>query len=310
MHHQRCVCPKCGVPLRVKDRSYLGRPVPCPDCRSRLILTVADNEQLQVTLVDMPADAASNSSTEPTTSASTGHSAFTSAGTRVRVISWGAALLVAGLVAVLVWRPWTASKPVVAQAEQDAALVEEGDSLPVPANSVDDEGAMGDEMPSISFESNRQDTDPQEVVSEQPDAADPTAVNSPEPLDALPLAEPSAMPEKPVPAVVVEPPPFDFDKAFAQPLQRFRQSESVSRSELLELLSELVGAPIRYEDEQLGARVAGLKQKISLDLSDTTVGQVLDKVLEETGIVYERERDGLRLRPADGANADAAERSL
>jgi DNA-binding transcriptional ArsR family regulator len=288
----------------VKDRSYLGRPVPCPDCHSRLILTVIDGERLQATVIDGPPVAATNNASRPAFSAVTG--AGPAWGGRVRIVSWGAAFLVAGLIAAVVFWPKQPTGPIVAQIDQDAATVAESDILPAPAND-DAEGAMGEDMPLVSFESNQEDAKSQGSEPAQPAEADPELVKSPDPESP---AEPAAMPEQPAPVVVVEPPPFDFDKALNQPLQQLRQSESISRNELLELLSELLGAPIRYEDDQLGALIAALEQKISLDLSDTTVGKVLDRVLEKTGIVYERERDGLRLRPAAEVNSESKEKAL
>jgi hypothetical protein len=114
-----------------------------------------------------------------------------------------------------------------------------------------------------------------------------------EPIDATPLPEADMPPpEEPVAAA----PPVDLDAALTQPLQRFRQTRGAARRELLELVEEMLGAPIRYDVEALGDAAAALDQRITLDLNDVTVEVVLRRVLEGSGLIYEREKDGLRLR--------------
>ena len=306
MHHQRCVCPNCGITLRVKDRSFLGRPIPCPDCRSRLIFTSPDGDQLQVVLVDTPPLVKSGESTRETASAAAGMGRSA----KLRAAGWGAALLTAGLVAVLGWRSRPAALPLVAEAQPEAGIGEQGDSPPVGTINDEADPAPADEMPTISFESSHDVARKNDAEPEPAEESGTATAQGSDPSETSPNDEPAVMPEAKAPVVVAEPPPFDFDKAFAQPLQRFRQAESISRSELLELLSELLGAPIRYDQDQLGGLAGALDQKVSLDLSDTTVGKVLDTILEKTGIVYERERDGLRLRPAEGAASKPGERTL
>src|SRR5262249_53544420 len=56
MQHQRCVCPQCGTTLRVKDRAYFNRPVPCPDCRTLVVIVPVGDDELQVHLAEVPVE--------------------------------------------------------------------------------------------------------------------------------------------------------------------------------------------------------------------------------------------------------------
>ena len=113
----RCACPQCGTTLRVKDRAYLGRPVPCPDCRTRLVLKVVDADHLEAVLADVPAPE------QPIMSRPASKSAWSyrlqSWATNVTVISWAATFVVAVLIGNEEWaRAEGGSKK---EAEQSAA---------------------------------------------------------------------------------------------------------------------------------------------------------------------------------------------
>jgi hypothetical protein len=135
------------------------------------------------------------------------------------------------------------------------------------------------------------------IVIIPPEVLEEVAAEFP-PADAAEVVAEQRTAAGPVPiAFIAEPlPPVDFDLALAQPLKLFRQERAVSRQELLELVSEMLGAPIRYDLEALGSAARPLEQKILFELQDATVGDVLAKVLEKTDLDYDRERDGLRLR--------------
>src|SRR5262249_55762315 len=106
MHAQRCVCPKCGTTLRVKDRGYLNRPIPCPDCRTLLVLRATNDDQLEATLAEPTSDADAKPAI---------HSRDAAAGqsmrlrlpvwmTNVTAVSWATALLLAAMIAgAAVW---------------------------------------------------------------------------------------------------------------------------------------------------------------------------------------------------------------
>jgi hypothetical protein len=469
MHHRRCVCPQCGTTLRVKDRAYLGRPIPCPACRIPLILKAVGDDELEAVMADEPSEHIA-----PIPGATTRSSLRSP---NARLVSWIATLLIAALiVAVVVW-PRRSPKPIspapVAESEgpvskESAAKTNEPPqpapkaANPFAARDTDgpderlerlgtrlsdyhdrhghwptEKPATDPAQPGLSFlaalEPGGEETARRRVVAEflnpnlaatmtaegigvthfvgvagvgedgpelpldhpragifgagrvtrrddvtdglsqtmlmlgvetrlGPWAAAGTATMRPltqepyvhgpdgfgtgqddgmfvlmadgsvkflnaathpvllrrmaamadglpldlsvpgdpvpvmveaEPIDATPLPEADMPPpEEPVAAA----PPVDLDAALSQPLHRFRQTRGAARRELLELVEEMLGAPIRYDVEALGDAAVALDQRMTLDLNDVTVEVVLRRVLEGSGLIYEREKDGLRLQ--------------
>lgn len=49
-------CPHCQAPLRIQDRSFLGRELPCPECTQPLRIVENLDQQLHVDSVTTPAD--------------------------------------------------------------------------------------------------------------------------------------------------------------------------------------------------------------------------------------------------------------
>lgn len=296
-----CVCPRCDTTLRVKDRAYLNRPIPCPVCRAVLVLAVNESEQLIATLEESAASGNQQSSAMHSRSASATLSQRLRAwASNVTVVSWTATLLVAGMIGLLLWR----SNPPRTKGPADIATVE---------NSVSpDEGETGrtiesNPAPGIQLEVPKQLADPEDKAQPQP--AVPVASDADaSPVDALTVVK-AAPPHAPqIPAAAAPPaPPVDFERALSQPLAVFRQSRAIARLELLELLEELLGAPIRYDADELGDAAKQLDEKIAFELQDITVGDVLARVLDQTGIAYEEERDGLRLRKESGEPAEGTQ---
>ncbi len=483
----RCACPQCGTTLRVKDRAYLGRPVPCPDCQTLVVLKAADADHLVASLAEEPA-AAKPVTARPLVQPPWAERLKRWAG-NVTVISWAATLFVAALIAgVALWpkrspRPITAdSRPATVTVDspesvQPSSVVEPGIAVPNepgPWAARETDGPedrlerLGHRLAEFHEQHQRWPTEhpPRSFLAElqllenihaadqrilevlnpvlkettEPDGVGVThfvgvagvgedaaqlPVDHPRagifgtdritqqdhvtdglshtllmmgveqrlgpwtdsgqatvrsltsepylrgpdgfgtgqadgmfvlladgsvkflsseihpvllrrmaamadglPLDlsvpgdpAPPLAmsepadpgdlPPAGIPEPSEPVVIAEPlPEIDFDAALNQPLERFRQDRAVPRRELLDLLEEMLGAPIRYDLAALGAAALALDQNVSVDLQDVTVGDVLNKVLDKSDLTYEREKRSLRLlrkadvppEPGDSAN--------
>ncbi len=291
--HQRCVCPKCGTTLRVKDRGYLNRPLPCPDCRTLLVLQAGADDQLIAALAE-PAETESPSAVA---TAAPFTPRLKNRMTKVTVLSWLIALLlVAGAASIAIWPRQSTSQrntPIAAKSDREATLPEEN------------EESTGDVAWSEENDSLEVPTDSEQIVAEPttlipPEVPEEVAAEFP-PADAAEVVADHIADTGSVPiALAPEPlPPVDFDVALAQPLKLFRQERAITRQELLDLVSEMLGAPIRYDVEALGSAARPLEQKILFELQDATVGDVLAKVLEKTDLDYDRERDGLRLRVKD-----------
>lgn len=296
-----CVCPRCDTTLRVKDRTYLNRPIPCPACRAVLVLAVNESEQLIATPEESAASGNQQLSAMPSRSASATLSQCLRAwASNVTVVSWMATLLVAGMIGLLIWRsdrPRTQGPKEIANLEYAATPDEDPTASFIDLH----------QGPGIPLEAPRQLADPEDKAKPQPVAPVASDVDA-SPVDALTVvkADPPQAPQ--IPAAAAPPaPPVDFERALSQPLAAFRQSRAIARLELLALLEELLGAPIRYDADELGDAAKQLDEKIAFELQDITVGDVLAKVLDQTGIAYEEERDGLRLRKESGEPAEGTQ---
>jgi|GEM_PF-5619556 len=281
--HQRCVCPQCGTTLRVKDRAYFNRPVPCPDCRSLLVIVALADDTLEARLAE---NSAADPRELPRPAATRSNLAGKSPDwtPNVVAVSWLAALLVAiSIAGVAFWPKSTRRLPVV-----------EVNSEPVRTEPT----AVSVDVPPVELPVDEPQFPVAKLIPDQP--VEPlimpeSVVDDPEfpPADAALVAAAEVVmelpPEKSLPRI-------DLETALAQPLLEFRQIRAVPRTELLELLEEMLGAPIRYGREELGTSANLLDQSISFDLQNIHVADVLAKVLEGTDLTSEREPDGLRLR--------------
>ena len=479
MHHRRCVCPHCGRTLRVKDRAYLERPIPCPDCKTLLVLKAVDDDRLEAVLAEEPKIAAPEIEKEKPPRADGEWSRWL---TNPKVISWTATLAVAALMAA--FAIWPRREPAKPQASvQPSSDVEEMKPIAEPIETAPPEPPLwaahetdgpeerlerlglrlndylqehgrwprqtaqnNGEEPNQSFLVELQQPktaeemtavvpeflNPKFSVMTMPDgtgvthfvgvagvgedgpqlpadhpragifgtdrgarkedvtdglsqtllmlgvdtnfgpwaAAGPATIRpltaepylhgpdgfgtgqeygmfalmadgsvkfldadthpvlmrrmaamadglpldlsvpgdpapyvaESEPLDTTPWPPADLPGPEDAPAVAAAEPPkpmIDLDAALAQPLERFRQARGVSRRELLDLMEEMLGAPIRYDAKSLGDAAAALDQPVTFDLQNVTVEDVLKQVLDKSELTFDREKDGLRLRRKD-----------
>lgn len=281
MQHQRCVCPQCGTTLRVKDRAYFNRPVPCPDCRTLVVIVPVGDDKLEVQLADVPVE----ESRKPATPAFPATVARAPSWTpNVIVVSWLAAFVVAAMIAGAALWPRSSRRTAVVDQSVEPKIPQDKiakvEPEPKPAPSVDK-----DPVPAV------------DVLADVP--IEPLLALEPEPIELdFPPADAAlvARADGVLPPAAQPVREIDLEAALAQPLLEFRQDRSIPRRELLELLEEFLGAPIRYDAEELGDAAKSLEQLVSFTLERITVGDVLAKVLEGTGLTPHREPDGLRLK--------------
>src|SRR4029078_6033977 len=106
MHQQRCVCPQCGTTLRVKDRAYLNRPIPCPDCRTPLVLKATADGGLEAPLAKPRPESLPRPAMKSTHSQA-GRPLLQRLrewSTNVGVTSWVAAVVMATMIAAAMYR--------------------------------------------------------------------------------------------------------------------------------------------------------------------------------------------------------------
>lgn len=134
---------------------------------------------------------------------------------------------------------------------------------------------------------------------DQPALPVPSApVNLPHGLAVNPPDEPpiSALTwQNQAPTVVARVLP-DWDSVLQQRLLRFELTKAVPRETLLQELEDLLGRQIVWQADDLGPSLPLLRQPIQLQLQDVTVMELLEKILEQTGLTYRLEGDQVRLQ--------------
>lgn len=100
-------------------------------------------------------------------------------------------------------------------------------------------------------------------------------------------------------AIVVapKPPEVDVELRLSQPIKKFEQARAVPVRDLLELLEELIGVPIRVDRAALGTAAAELDRSITLRLASTTVGGILTAVLQQVDLAWEIDGQAIRVVP-------------
>lgn len=88
-------------------------------------------------------------------------------------------------------------------------------------------------------------------------------------------------------APVVRRPNFDIETALSQPIARFSQVRPVKAVELLQQLEELAGIPITVEEVAAGPSASRLQREVSVELSQTTVRDILTTVLARVDLTFE-----------------------
>ncbi len=311
MSFGHCSCPDCGTTLRIRDRSFVGRTVPCPECRTVLVIEL-DLEQHVVArkpVVDKAAinrtakltkassssiSVVSNSDLSATNSTRTQQSRWSESLRRVSnsplVMAWALAIAMTALVFVAMTRPSVRFRPPSQIPPRQSS----------PPESINDQPLVPEESrpKQPNPEGDPNDNAPVETPSpselSRSLAADATRpANAPE-LTFLPISEktesgdsghkplavvPSSNTVQPVAA---PPPKIDFDVALQQRFFEFEQPVPASRRALIEFIEELLGAPIRYRSEDLGEQ--NLDKLITVrKLENPTLRVILKAVLDSAG---------------------------
>ena len=298
MSFGHCSCPDCGTTLRIRDRTFVGRTVPCPECHVALVIELDREANLAARKPSL------DKSLKPARAAAANRSSVTSdeplkplwidelrrAVGSPLVMAWALGLAVTALVIVAMLRPSHRFNSPAGSTRPGAA-----------ANNM-----LGPNETNPGADANRQSSpelpSPPELPDSQvADAITPAnAIELPVPNPALPHPDDGGPVVKPVATIAVKTPvaaplpKIDFDTVLKQPLLLFDQSKPVSRRELIELMEELIGAPIRYDAEELGEM--NLDKRVTFKAENTTLAGVLKSILDPAGWVFVAEETQLRVK--------------
>ncbi len=288
----RCSCPECSTILRIRDRTFVGRRIHCPECKTALRIDEDHNRQAfvihRLTLDEL---AENESGRRPTkkdvpkekTAASSARSFVRRLIDSPLTVAWLIAIAMMTLVAVLTLAPkvrFTSTRPVPISPA----------AIQSPTNPETSESPATDNVDADIAPLTNETIDQREIPDAIISALEPVNIEG-----SLPIATPV---ETTTPAEVASDPPMpvrvDVEARLAQKLVMYKQSKPVSRRDLIEAFSEQLGAPIRYDSEELGQQ--NLDKTVTFELENTTIGGVIRTITDAAGWDIDIEATGLRLK--------------
>ena len=295
----RSSCPECGTNLRIRDRSFVGRRVSCPECKTGLRVVKANDQGEYVIRRLTPDELASQELVRGGKKAPQDKIFVPAASTHSflhRVMyspltaAWLLAIAISILVAVLALAPKHRFAP-----GRNSIPVEETKSTPGAADGETEEVQETVEPNAPSVSEPPPETSPPPIMEQNVAVSALEPVNCNDPLPHAPAEIPShVIPEDEGPTLPPAPPKVDVEGKLSQKLLLYKQSKPVSRRDLIEALQEHLGAPIFYDDDNLGSE--SLSKTMTFELENTTVGGVLKTIADSAGWTMEIETTGLRLK--------------
>lgn len=91
--------------------------------------------------------------------------------------------------------------------------------------------------------------------------------------------------------------PLDLEQSLRRPIVLYDLPHARPLYEWLPEVADLIGAPIRFDEAELGNAAAGLKTPVRIRLENTTVGDILAILLKPAGLTYRAAGDHIRLAP-------------
>ena len=140
-----------------------------------------------------------------------------------------------------------------------------------------------------------------------PDPGKPllTKLDVPQPLPQPPPANKAPTPSDPPVVAPVPQKVIDVDLLLSQKILRYELQRAVSFRVVLREIEEMAGFPIRVDKDKLGEFADRLETPISIGkLQETTVGKILDILIEQAGLVYVIQQDGISIEAASPNETD------
>ena len=300
-------CPSCQAPLRLQNRAlFVGRSFDCPDCHESLLIeadglagvkakvlpptrkpTRSVSEGASVSAIGVPSLTrrvsleASARVTDQGVSLQPSSSAWDRLSRRPAALGWIVAALFAVILLIVV-RPGRSrgrseSVPPITADSQSTGDTSENKSQPSQADKLKSKAAA-------EPDSTIPEADATKAVAklELPPLPEPVAVVEPPRDDKpVPVAEKPSV-EEPKPAVPPAPTvlsPEAVEAKLRQRIVRFDQPKPVPFIKVLDTVEELAGVSIVWDLEHVDD--AQLQKPVTLQLKQTTVGEILDTLLKQ-----------------------------
>lgn len=283
-------CPSCQAPLRLQNRAlFVGRSFDCPDCHESLLIEADGSAGVKAKPLPRSEKIASNISGLAVALQSP-MSAWDRLSRRPAMLGWIVAALLAVILLIVVNpgrdREKTESiSPIAA----DSQLTGSGPDNRASTSPSDEQNSKA----AIEPDPRIPDADATKTIAklELPPLPEPATVVEP-PRDNKPPAEGLKPAVPPAPAVLS---PEAIEAKLRQKIVRFDQIKSAPFVKVLDTVEELAGVPIvwdldRVDDEQL-------QKPVTLQLKQTTVGEILDTLLKQVGLERSTIEGKIELRP-------------
>ena len=271
-------CPYCSAPLRIRNRNLIGKQLGCPDCGKPIRIASAGPKGLSLQKVQSkPRSRTAGKKTVRKREKPDRLSHWLSVLKSPVGISWSVAGLLAVMLLLAAW-PFgkSASQDQVQLQDEKQALSTENSAGKKLSDHNGEHHAVG-RSEGVDAVVDRENVFPHPVAAEKP----------------VPLIEPDrehkprSVPDRDPVVATIPPEPIDVQAALGQPILRFQQHKPAPLRELLTLVEEMAGVPIRYNASEFGDGSILLDEPVSLQLEQTTVGEILKTLLKQVHLEYE-----------------------
>lgn len=290
--HGRSTCPECGTILRIRDRSFVGRKVNCPECKAKLRIEATEHDEEFVFRRMTTEELVALEKKNPSTKTQRGKSSpappepkrlwVTRFINSPLTATWLVLIAISSLFAVLALKPKFrfAANPT----SSNTTAAQNGEPAPSATDHADNSVI---DVPLVTIAKGA--AEPVAIAEPAISALEPA--NTDGPLAWSPIIEIKDEVPEDVP-VNTPPPKIDVEAKLAQKIRLYKQPR-VSRKVLIDALQEQIGVPILYDVDELGHD--SLDDKVAFELENTTLGNVIQSVSDAAGWQVQIEDTGLRL---------------
>ncbi len=258
------------MPLRLRDRSQFGREIDCPDCGTRLRI-VAEPGNVQAVRA-----AANTPFTRPARPRPTA----------VLRWIWLATACLGGVTAWLALRPRVDEEARMQPAEVTDAEPSPELTTPEPAVVEPSVAAVPPE-PAI-----------EPGMAEPPTAEPPMTASTPPPVVEPPVAVVDPDHDRPIqPEFAPDEPAIDIPAQLSLRIAEFSQRKPVAVRLLLHQIAELSAVPVDLSRVEVEPWRDRLDREITVELTATTVGGVLDEILNQAGFHWKEIDAAITIMP-------------
>ena len=304
-------CPHCSAHLRIRDRTFVGQMVNCPDCTGEFVVaadgsrgfkaetpapgappkkkTVSRKQSRKKEQPNRSNAAKDEKKKEPKKRSPQGIAQPDTATKLSRLtdvlksplgIAWTSAIVFAVVLFALAFKGSDKLKRTPVAKKTDISKT----------NSVADPKTKSVNPPVVIAKKSSSG----EIVSKKTEPSHPTKFPNVDSLAPEIIGTPIAAVKPKPPPFGVKPKRVDVAAALKQPILRFQQSKQVPFRILLDEVAELSGVPIRF-DSKFRFIAERLDRPVQLNLEKVTVADILQSLVEKVGLAYKIDLDGIRI---------------